>query len=193
MTPTFEIDPNAFDQNREHDGDNKLFAVFYKATEINIEKSQEAGRPVHDEIDLIKIIIPGQRDSMVSKATFEYQQRFPKQWAQYKQNTAQIGSGTPLEELPFLTMAQVADLKAINVHTAEQLAGMNDSNSHSLMGFHAIKQQAQNYIEAAAGQAPLLKLQAQIDALVAKNEELVDLIDKQREALKAPAKVAAKA
>ena len=193
MTPTFEIDPNVFDQNREHEGDNRLFAVFYADTEVNAEKSLEAGRPIHDNVDLIKIIVPGQKDSMVSKATFEYQQRFPKQWAQYKQNASQIGTGTPLSELAFLTRAQVADLKAINVHTAEQLAGMNDSTSHNLMGFHAIKDRARAYIEAAAGNAPILKLQAQIDELAAKNEELVELINQQREALKAPAKVAAKA
>jgi hypothetical protein len=185
MTPTFEIDPNVFEQNREYDGDSKLFAVFYQDTELDDQQSQEMGRPVHRNVDLVKIIVPGQKDSVVAKATFEYQQRFPKQWAQYKQREEQVGTGTPLSELSFLTRAQVADLKAINVHTAEQLAGMNDSNSHSLMGFHSIKERARNYIENAAGQAPLLKLQAQIDELAAKNEELTSLINQQREAAQA--------
>jgi len=184
MTLIFESNPMDFESNREHEGDSKLFVVFYKATTLNDEKSLEAGRPVHDEVDLIKIVTPGQRDSVVAYATYDYQQRFPKQWAQYKANHSQVGSGTPLSEVSFLTMAQIADLKAMNVHTVEQLAGMADSQAHAFMGFQSLKARAQTYMEAAAGNAPLLKLQAQIDDLVAKNEELMAVIGEQKAALK---------
>lgn len=176
MTPTFEIDPQVFEENREHEGDNKLFAVFYHGTEVNQAKSLEAGRPVHDDIALVKIIVPGQKDSVVAKATHEYQARFPKQWAQFQAKADQIGSGTPLTELSWLTMAQVADMKAMNIHTVEQMAGMADSSAHAFMGFHGMRDRARTYLEAAAGQAPLLKLQAELDALKAQNAEMAALL-----------------
>ena len=163
MNPTFESNVMDFDQSRQHEGDDKLFVVFYGGTRINEAKSQEAGRPVHDDVDLIKIIVPGQRDSVVAEATYDYQQRFPRQWAQYKANKEQTGSGTPLSELTWLTAAQIADLKAMNVHTVEQLAGISDAQAHSFMGFHGLKQRAQAYLEAAKGNAPLIQMQAALD------------------------------
>ena len=172
MNPTFESNVMDFDQSRQHEGDDKLFVVFYGGTRINEAKSQEAGRPVHDDVDLIKIIIPGQRDSVVAEATYDYQQRFPRQWAQYKANKEQTGSGTPLSELTWLTAAQIADLKAMNVHTVEQLASISDAQAHSFMGFHGLKQRAQTYLDASAGNAPLLKMQTELESRDAQIAEL---------------------
>ena len=163
MTPIFEIDAGTFEQSREYEGDNKLFVVFYSGTKVNEQKSQEAGRPVHDDVDLVRIVVPGQRDTVVAEATYEYQQRFPKQWAQFKANAEQVGSGTPLAEVTWLTQAQIADLRALHVRTVEQLASMPDSNAHAFMGFQGLKQRAAAYLEAAAGNAPLIKMQAALD------------------------------
>lgn len=163
MSEVFEIDPGTFEQSREYEGDNKLFVVFYKGAKVNEQKSLEAGRPVHDDVDLIRIVVPGQRDTVVAEADYTYQQRFPKQWAQYKANAEQIGSGTPLAEVTWLSPAQIADLRAMNVRSVEQLAAIPDSSSHAFMGFHGLKQRAAAYLEAAAGNAPLLKLQGELE------------------------------
>jgi len=163
MTPTYESNAMDFEQSREYDGDSKLFVVFFRGTQLNEAKSQEAGRPIHDDVDMIKIVVPGQRDTVVAIADHSYQQRFPKQWAQFKANAEQTASGTPLSEVTWLTPAQIADLKAMNVHSVEQLASMPDANAHAFMGFHGLKQRAAAYIEAAAGAAPLLKMQAALD------------------------------
>lgn len=163
MTPTYEIDPQIFEQSREHESDSKLFVVFFRGTRLNEAKSQEVGRPVHDDVDMVKIVIPGQRDTVVAIADHTYQQRFPKQWAQFKANAEQTTSGTPLSEVTWLTPAQIADLKAMNVHSVEQLAAMPDSSAHSFMGFHGLKQRAQAYLEAAKGNAPLIQMQAALE------------------------------
>ena len=163
MTPVFESNVLDFEQGRENDGDSKLFVVFYNGAILNDEKSAAAGRPIHDDVEMVKIIIPGQRDSVVARATPDYQYRFPRQWAQFKNNKEQIGSGTPLTELTWLTAAQLADLKAVNVHTVEQLAGISDAQAHSFMGFHSLKQRAETYLEAAKGNAPLIQMQAELD------------------------------
>lgn len=172
MTEVYEIDPNTFEQSREYESDSKLFVVFYRGAKLNDQKTSEAGRPVHDDVDFIRIVVPGQRDTVVAEADYSYQQRFPKQWAQYKANAEQFGSGTPLSEVTWLTPAQIADMRAMNIRTVEQLAAVPDSNAHAVMGFHGLKQRAVAYLEAAAGNAPLIKLQSELEKRDAQIAEL---------------------
>lgn len=163
MTPTFEYDVAQFEQSREYEGDSKLFVVFYRGAVVDEAASTEAGRPVHRDVDFIKIVVPGQRDNVIAEASPQYKARFPKQWAQYQANAEQLGSGTPLSEVTWLTPAQIADLKAMNVRTVEQLSAIPDSQAHSFMGFYSLKQRAAAYLEAAAGNAPLIKMQAELE------------------------------
>lgn len=186
MTPIFESNVMDFEQGHERDGDSRLFVVFFNGAVLNDTKTLEAGRPIHDDVEMVKIIIPGQRDSVVAYATPDYQQRFPKQWAQFKNNKEQIGSGTPLSELTWMTAAQVADLKAMNVHTVEQLAGISDAQAHSFMGFHALKQRAETYLEAARGNAPLVKMQAALED----RDEQIAALQAQIDQIKAAQQVA---
>ena len=61
-----------FEDAQQAEADKKLLVAFYKGLEKNEFKSIEAGRPIFDEMDLIKIITPGSRDSFVGLATEEY-------------------------------------------------------------------------------------------------------------------------
>ena len=135
------MNPSEFvmDTNLVDEGDKRLMVTFHRGIEQNEAKSTEAGRPIHDDVDLITIRFPGQRDSVVAKADYGYQQRFPVQWAQFKANAEQLGSGTQLSEVPWLTPAQIADMKAANIRTVEQLATMADANGHVFMGFQGLK------------------------------------------------------
>jgi hypothetical protein len=168
MNPSdFVMDTNLIDE-----GDKRLMVTFHRGFELNEAKSAEAGRQVHDDVDLITIRFPGQRDNMVAKVDYGYQQRFPTQWAQYKANKEQLGSGTQLSEVPWLTPAQIADLHAANIRTVEQLANVPDSNGHAFMGFQGLKQRAQAFLDTAAGNAPALKLQAELERRDAELAEL---------------------
>lgn len=184
-TPVFESDMN-FEAHEQSEADKRLVVMFYEDAIKNELKSFEEGRPIFDSVTLVKIITPGSRDTFVGDATLEYQQRFPRQWAQFKAKQEQTTSGTPLNQLPWITVAQVAEFNAMNVHTVEQLVGMPDAVSQRFMGHHAIKQKAQAYLDAAKDAAPMLKLQgelqkrdeqiaemqAQIQALVKKASEV---------------------
>ena len=191
------MDPTEFgmmDYTNETDdaADRKLFVVFHRGFVVNEAKSAEAGRPIHDDVDLITIRVPGQRDSVVHRVNYTHQQRFPRQWAAFKNNSEQLGSGTQLSEVPWLTPAQIADLKASNISTVEQLAEMADANAHVFMGFHGLKQRAQAYLDAAAGAAPALKLQAELEKRDAEIDELKAIVNN-LVAEKKAAKVAVKA
>ena len=190
-TVAYEHNVADFDDRNASDGDNRLFVVFYKDAVHNEGKSAEAGRPIYDDVDLIKIMTPGSKDSMVSVVDGSHKYRFPKQWAQYQQNAEQIGSGTPLGEVPWLTAGQRAEFKAINVRTVEQLVGMADSQAQRFMGFHAIKQRAQAYLDLAAGNAPAERLNAIISKQEAEMQVLRDEMEQMRAIMKA--QVSAKA
>jgi hypothetical protein len=170
-TDTLDFAMN-FESNEQAEADKKLFVVFYQDVIKNEPKSAEAGRPIFDTIDLIKIMTPGSRDTVVSDATEQYQSRFPQQWARYKAGKEQNTSGTPLNQLSWLSIAQIAEYNAVGCHTIEQLAGMADAMAQRFMGHHAIKLRAQQYLDAASGSAPILLLQ---DELRKRDEQLAEL------------------
>lgn len=161
-TVDYEIN---FQDNQQSDADKRLFVQFYKEAVKNGPKSIEAGRPIFDEVDHVRIITPGSRDTFVTKvdADSPYKQRFPQQWARYQANLSQDVVGTPLTQLPWMTVGQIAEFAAVGCKTVEQLVGMPDSMSQKFMGHHQIKQRAKAFIEAASAQAPSLKLQAELE------------------------------
>lgn len=172
-TPTF--DGIVFDANNEWEHDNKLYVQFFPQAVYNAVKSEEAGRPIFDEIDFIKVMTPGSRDSFVGKATPHYQHRFARQWAAYKAGKEQSADGTPIEEVPFLSVSQVAELKAVNVKTLEHLASMPDVLMQKFMGAHALKQRAQLFLNAAKDNAPMIKLQSELE----KRDNEIDVLKRQ--------------
>lgn len=145
--------------------DSKLFAEFYsKATRNNI-KSKAAGRAIFDETIYIRIMVPGDKLNMVHRpATQEDIARFPKQFENFKRGLSQV-SGTPISEVGFLGKADIAELKAVNIHTVEQLAGASDGLAQKFMGLQAMKQKAQAYLDAANGNSAI-KAQADAQAVL---------------------------
>jgi hypothetical protein len=162
-----------FEDGQQSEADKKLLAMFYTDVIKNEAKSIDEGRPIFDNVTLIRIITPGSRDTFVGDATPEYQARFPQQWARFKAGRDQTeGSGTPLNMIPWLQPNQVAEFKAVGCHTVEQLVGMPDSISHKFMGHLQIKQRAQEFLDLAKEKAPGLRLQAELEKRDAQIEEL---------------------
>jgi len=170
-TETIDFDMN-FQDDQQDEADKKLFVQFFSEAVQNEFKSIEAGRPIFDDMDMIRIMYPGQRDTTVGIAHAGYQDRFPKQWAQYKRKQTQTITGTPLGVVTWLSKGQVAELNYMNIHSVEQLAGMPDSVAQKFMNHHQLKAQAQSYLDAAAGSAPLLKMQAE---LTKRDEQIAEL------------------
>ena len=164
-----------FQENEQTEADKRLFVQFFKEAVKSEFKSVEAGRPIFDEVDHIRIMTPGSRDIFVSIVDPQsgYAQRFPQQWARYKAGLNQEdSSGTPLAQLPWLTVGQIAEFKAVGCHTAEQLVNMPDSLSQKFMGHHQIKQKIQRFLEASKEHAPALKLQAELEK---RDEQIAEL------------------
>lgn len=144
--------------------DKRLFVEFFRRPILNTTKSAEAGRPVHDEFDMVRIIVPGDRNSTFeSKVTNEHKIRFADRWQRYISGQEQAQSGTPLEMWPQMTVAMCADLKAMKIHTVEQLAEMSDAAAQQIMGNFALRQRAQAFLDLAKSDSANTKMAAELE------------------------------
>jgi hypothetical protein len=155
----------------------KLFVQFHMQATQDMELSAKEGRPVHVEQEFITIIVPGEHDSRVRPVRESDRQQYAQQYQAFKNKQEQPVTGTPLSVLPFLTMAQVADLNAANVKTAEQLVAMPDVHAQKFMGMNAIRKRAKDFLDAAAGNAPVERLNKELaerDATIATLQKAID-------------------
>ena len=180
-TPVF--DGVVYDHNNQYELDSRLYVQFFVEAVQNNFKSEQQGRPIFDEVEMVRVMTPGARDVMVGKATYQYQARFPKQYAAFKAGKEQPLEGTPLEEVPFLSVGQVAELKAINVKTLEQLANMSDANAQQIMGNFGLRQKAQNFLAVAKDNAPFTQMEAE---LAKRDAEIATLKDQIKQLIVKP-------
>jgi len=169
---TPEYDGVVTSDSVQSDDDKRLFVQFFMTAVKNESKSATEGRPIFDEVPMVRIITPGSRDVMVNKAMMVYQERFPVQWDRFQRKLTPAQEGTPLEEVPFLTVGQIAELKALNVFTLEQLAGISDTHSRHFMGCNGMKQKAVAYLESAKSAAPITAMKMELEKRDAEIEVL---------------------
>lgn len=181
-----------------------LVTPFFKTVAVpDPVATAREGRPIFRNEELVEIRIAGDRhykpvvpvNSMwqrVDDVELTFADRWPEAYAAFKAGQVQVAEGTPLSELPFLTEAKRAELRALNVYTAEALASLDGKNLKALgEGGRTLKTQAETYLSKAAGTADSVAmaseietLKAQIAGLLAQREAPQDA-DDEREALKA--------
>lgn len=139
----------------------------------NEEKSAQAGRPVYEEKEFVRIVVPGDRNSVVFQpATETHKQRFPRAYEAFKNRTQIAQEGTPLEHWPPISRAAVLTLKAAHISTVEALAQVSDANLQQLgMGMRELREQARAYMQHAKDGAAIHKLAAENQKL---REQLAD-------------------
>ena len=171
---TMEMTGMAMDQNtNQFKGDENLRVQFNLYPHFNQEKTNKEGRPIFDDAEYITIMVPGQTDIVHRKAWRLDFERFPRQYAAFKNNLDQdAASGTPLKILPWLTGGQVKELEFFNVRTVEQLANMADSTAQKFMGLQQLKTRAKDFLVAAKEAAPLTAIRAELDERDSKIEVL---------------------
>lgn len=169
--------------------DDNLLVLFRNHAVPNEAKSVAAGRLICDDMEVIDIRRPGGRDYSSYPATefcgwtvdpntggqvkVSYAERFSRQYQQFKLQSAQTKTGTPLTHAPFLTEARRAEMRALNIYTVEQLAAIDGQELKNLgTGGRDLKNAAANYVEESLRSVPNLQLQAELEALKAKNAVL---------------------
>jgi len=143
-------------------GDELLYVQFYMGSLKNEDKSVEAGHPIFDSVPFVKILVPGDRNTMVNtKVDDKTKRRFARLWSQFEQNQMQTIEGMPIQEWPAITRAQADELFYLNIVTVEQLAGLPDVYGSRIMGFQDLKRKAATYLAAAKDTALAEKLAAE--------------------------------
>jgi hypothetical protein len=162
--------------------DPLVLPVFKIHTTRNEAKTREAGRPIYDDMEVVEVRFAGDKlkvsvfpahdicgeavdeDGNTRKVT--YAERWSDQYKRFKSKHQQVAEGTPVDELPFLTQAKRSELKALSIYTAEALAALDGQPLKNLgAGGRDLKNQAQAYLDRAAGTADVTKMAAQIAEL----------------------------
>lgn len=170
--------------------DSRIAVTFENWPQLNEAASKSKGRPIYDDIEVCRIRMSGDRlnspvfpahaeapggitraDGTIEKAT--YAQKYNRQYQEFKAGKAQTKEGTPLEELPFLTAAKRNELKALHIYTAEALAALDGQPLKTLgQGGRELKNQAQAYMDKAAGSADITRLASEAAFYKAEAERL---------------------
>lgn len=148
---------------RPYKGDNHLVVSFTVEEIKNEKKTRETGRAVYDDIEMVHIRIPGDKQltidapangfcTMFDGTQTRYKDRFPEDYDRWHQGLGAAVVGTPLKHAPFLSKAEVSNLVAANVFTIEQLAEMGGPPLRSLgQSGRKWQQQALAYLKSADG------------------------------------------
>lgn len=159
-----------------------LVVEFFLDARQNKRKSAEAGRPIFDDVEMVKIraagdpktvfVAPAQDQSSVyDKASghrLTYAELHPGPYEAFKRGQTFVGSGTRLSVAGFLEPSKVKELEAAHIHTVEQLAELDGANLQRLgMGARDMKEKAQAYLNKAGQSHDIAKLLEQIEDLKA--------------------------
>lgn len=156
----------------KHGDDNGLYVEFYHEAVLNEERSKDEGRPIYEEKEYISIHIIGDTKT-VRKRPVKHDwsgntppdiQRWPHQYEAFKNQEKHVSEGTPITEWPVITKSDAMSFKAMNIHTVEQLAGLQENNLNWL-GARAMRDKAAAWIAQAKDGSGITKLQAENDAL----------------------------
>lgn len=178
-TPTIFDEPGDFSKPDEtrFSADNKLYVEFYRKPVLQPGKSREAGRAVYEEMDYVRIHVPGDKSSVIERPLsqqdiFRFQDRYNK----WKAGQDEAVTGTPLTALPGMTPSKVEEYKFFKLVTVEQLAEANDNLGSKFMSFQQDKQRAKAFLEVAKNNAPIEKMNEELAKRDAELEELRNMV-----------------
>lgn len=168
-------------------GDTRHLHITFMIEPVhNVAKSRAEGRPIFDEQEMVEIKFVGDpkkvlvapahdkftRDGQTGE-WISYAQAYHRHYEAFKTGEAAKGEGTPISELTFITASKRAELKALHIHTAEALAGLEGANLARLgMYGRELKDQATAYISHAKETALESRLSAENASLRARLELL---------------------
>lgn len=148
----------------------------------DLAASRKEGRPIFKDVEHCRIRWVGDNKRELIEPAHQlteynrderryitFAEKFPEHYRLFKANQDQSAvNGTPISELPFLTEAKRAELRALNITTAEGLAALDGAALHRLgMGGRDLKNKARAFLDSASGAADVSRMAAEIENLKA--------------------------
>lgn len=151
--------------------DTQLLVKFFNHPQISKFKSDKAGVPVYEDVEMVSVIQPGEKEEIKQLASDFHRRRFPSQYKNFKEGVEQMAGGTPLEMLFPSEPSTVLTLKSFHIFTVQQLSTITDSAMVQLPFGRTLVDRARAYLSAAGGgqnfHAMQAAMQKQIDELKA--------------------------
>lgn len=187
--------------------DDGLLVEFYIKPKLMQALTEEQGHPIHEDRVFTRIVAPGNTkttwDHETKGVTYLYDResgeqagydidenlpleqceplRFPKAWDRFQKKGQRVTEGWAIETWGAITRSLAENLKAMNIHTVEALAGLSDANVTNIMG--GLKYR--NLAKAALDEAQLLSLASIEQERANKAEEETKQLKEQLKAMQA--------
>lgn len=182
------VSNGAFTRTQFDNSQDRSFPRFFMHPVEDGMASAKEGRPIFKEIEKVEIIMPGIANltKPVMSVTNEHRERWPREYEAFKKGQEIAPDGTPIEEWPVLKRPMVLELKALEIHTVEQIATLSDFALQRI-GRQAfrLRQMAQAYLDDAVRMSAvteLAKAKEDLEMRVAEQDrkiaELSDLVSR---------------
>jgi hypothetical protein len=156
----------------------QVLVAFGLAQVVNKDKSDAAGHEVFDDREFVKIVVPGDKNSLYFQpATDSHKRRFPKSYEAFtKREKGEATVGMPIVQWAPISRGVALTLYAAHIHTVEALAEVNDTyiDRLSIANARELREKARAWLKQAADSAAVhqaavreKKLQDQIAAMQA--------------------------
>jgi len=166
------VDPTIIKQGNnyhvQHGNDAGLYVEFYVEAVEDKEASEKEGRPIFKDKDFITIHIIGDKNTIRKRPVRmradagqpSDPDRWPAQWAAFKNQQTPVAFGTPITEWAAITKSEAMSLKALNIHTVDSLAALGDNNL-TWFGARPMRDKAKAWLAQAKDGSGLSQLQAE--------------------------------
>lgn len=143
------VQNGAFTRTNLGAGDGSNHPRFFVDQVQDHVASEKAGRPIFRDEERVEIIMPGNPHTRpVARVTDEHRQRWPREYAAFRDGIELSPDGTPLEEWPILKRSQVMELKALGFKTVEHIRDMDDLAIQRIgMGGRRLKEMAGVFLD----------------------------------------------
>jgi hypothetical protein len=163
--------------------EKNVYATF-SVEPVHMEfKSNEAGRPIYEDREFVRIFVAGDSKSEVFRQVEAGDKdRFREEYRRFKDNASEDAQtvGTPLSAWPAMTRSLVAEFSAMKIRTVEQLSDLSDTGIQAFgMGGLEWRNKARAYLLAASDGAAAIALQSALDTrdreIAMLKEQIADL------------------
>lgn len=170
---------SSYDANR-YSKDDALYVQFYTRPLLDQEASQAAGRAIYKDTEFVKIMVPGDKTTMIDrpiKIIEDESQRFPRQYAAFKAGAEEQVIGTPIGLLPGISPSQIEEYRYLGLRTVEQLASAKDDVVLKVMGMQDARERAKRLLAVLEGKAEAAADAARDDRIAKLEEQNRALLD----------------
>lgn len=167
-----------------------LHVEFYTEAVHNVRRSAEEGRPFYDDVEMVRIRIAGDKGTVFAAraedaSTFRdetgrrltYRELHAGPYEAFKRNAVYQGEGTPLSDVPCVSLAKRKELALSNIYTAEVFADLDGSNLAKLgMGARELRDQVKAWLEKTSKNADVAKLATENEELRKRLERMEQML-----------------